>query len=47
MFHSYEIGPDWDASDRVFDVFGKLLMSRGAQVWFHDIWTGGAKVLEY
>jgi hypothetical protein len=23
------------------------LMKRGAWAWFHDIWTCGAKVLEY
>jgi len=27
-------------------VFGKLSM-RGAWAWFHDVWTCGAKVLEY
>jgi hypothetical protein len=46
LFCSYEI--KWiGASDHVFDVFGKLLMSRGARAWFHDISTCGAKVLEY
>jgi hypothetical protein len=30
-----------------FGVFGKLLMRRGAWASFHDIWTWGAKVLEY
>jgi hypothetical protein len=38
---------NWDASDCVLGVFGKLLMRRGAWVWFHDIWTYDAKVLEY
>jgi hypothetical protein len=28
-------------------VFGKLLMRRGAWALFHDVWTCGAKVLEY
>jgi hypothetical protein len=27
--------------------FGKLLTRRGAWAWFHDVWTCGAKVLEY
>jgi hypothetical protein len=35
-----------DASYRVLGVFGKLLMRRGAWAWFHDVWTGDAKVLE-
>jgi len=29
-----------------FDVFGRLLMRRGAWAWFHDVWTlRGQKVL--
>ncbi len=36
-----------DASNHVLDTFGKILMKRGAWAWFHDIWTCGAKVLEY
>jgi len=28
-------------------VFGKVSMRRGAWAWFHDVWTCGAKVLEY
>jgi hypothetical protein len=36
-----------DASDRVLGVVGKLLKRRGAWAWFHDVWTRGAKVLEY
>jgi hypothetical protein len=28
-------------------LFGKLSTRRGAWAWFHDIWTCGAKVLEY
>jgi hypothetical protein len=32
---------------RVFGVFGKLLMRRGAWAWFYDVWTWGAKVLGY
>jgi hypothetical protein len=36
-----------DASDCVLDIFGKLSMRRGAWAWFHDVWTCGAKVLEY
>jgi hypothetical protein len=31
----------------VLGVFGKLSMRRGARAWFHDVWTCGAKVLEY
>jgi hypothetical protein len=27
--------------------FGKLSRRRGAWAWFHDVWTCGAKVLEY
>jgi hypothetical protein len=27
--------------------FGKLSTRRGAYAWFHDVWTSGAKVLEY
>ncbi len=38
---------NWDASDCVPGLFGKLSMRRGAWAWFHDIWTCGAKVLEY
>jgi hypothetical protein len=39
---------NWDASDCVLGVFGKLMMMRrGAWAWFHDVWTCGAKVLEY
>jgi hypothetical protein len=38
---------NWDASDHVPGVFGKLLMRRGARAWFHDVWTCGTKVLEY
>ncbi len=36
-----------DASDHVLGVFGKLLTRRGEWAWFHDVWTWGAKVLEY
>jgi hypothetical protein len=36
------------ASDCVLGVFRKPLMRRGARAWFHhDVWTFGAKVLEY
>jgi hypothetical protein len=34
-------------SDQVLGLFGKLLRRRGASALFHDIWTCGAKVLEY
>jgi len=35
------------ASDPILGVFGTLVTKRGARAWFHDIWTCGAKVLEY
>jgi hypothetical protein len=28
-------------------LFGKLSSRWGASAWFHDVWTWGAKVLEY
>jgi hypothetical protein len=36
-----------DVSDHVLGVFGKLSTRRGAWAWFHDVWTCGAKVIEY
>ncbi len=45
LFCSYEIHRD--DLDHVLGVFGKLLMKRGTWVWFHDVWTCGAKVFEY
>ncbi len=39
--------PNRDASDHVLGLFGKLSTTRGAWAWFHDVWTCGAKVLEY
>jgi hypothetical protein len=36
-----------DALDCVLGLFGKLSRRRGASAWFHDVWTCGAKVLEY
>ncbi len=41
--------PTWDASDRVLHVFGKLSTRRKGLhgLGFHDVWTCGAKVLEY
>jgi hypothetical protein len=39
--------PNWDASDRVLGLFGKLSTRRGAWAWFHDVWSCGAKVREY
>jgi hypothetical protein len=39
--------PNWDASDHVLGLFGKLSTRRGAWAWFHDDCTCGAKVLEY
>jgi hypothetical protein len=38
---------NWDASDGVLDVFGKLSTKRMDMLWFHDFWTCCAKVLEY
>ncbi len=38
---------NWDASNRVLSLFGKLLWRRGASAWLHGVWTCGAKVLEY
>jgi hypothetical protein len=38
----------WYASHPVLVVFRTLIIRRGAWwAWFHDIWTCGAKVLEY
>jgi len=31
----------------VLGVFGTLSTRMGAWAWFHDIWTCGAKILEY
>jgi hypothetical protein len=47
---SLESSPlNWDASDRVLGLFGKLSRRRrrrrGALAWFHGIWTCIAKVL--
>ncbi len=39
--------PNWDASDRILGLFGKLWTRRGAWAWFDDVWTCGANVLEY
>ncbi len=39
--------PNPDTSDCVLGLFGKLSTRRGAWAWFHDVWTCGAKVLEY
>jgi hypothetical protein len=47
MFCSYEIHQTGMFFYRVFGVFGKLLMRRGAWAWFYDVWTWGAKVLGY
>jgi hypothetical protein len=38
---------NWDASNHLLGLFGKLSRRRGAWAWFHDVWTCGAKVLEY
>jgi hypothetical protein len=38
---------NWDVSDCVLGVFGKLWTRRDAWTWFHDVWTCGAKVLKY
>jgi hypothetical protein len=46
LFCSYEVtGPGCFRSCSC--VFGKLLTRRGAWAWFHDVWSCGAKVLEY
>ncbi len=39
--------PNWDASDHILGLFGKLSRRRGAWDWFHGIWTCCAQVLEY
>ncbi len=39
--------PNWDASDHILGLFGKLLRRRGALAWFHGVWTCGVEVLEY
>ncbi len=39
--------PNRNASNRILGLFGKLSMRRGAWAWFHEVWTCGAKVLEY
>jgi hypothetical protein len=39
--------PNWDASDCVLGLFGKLSKRRGASAWFHCVSTCDAKVLEY
>jgi hypothetical protein len=39
--------PNEDASDHVVGDFGKFSTRRGAWAGFHDVWTCGAKVLEY
>jgi hypothetical protein len=31
----------------IFRLFEKLSTRRGAWAWFHDVWTWGAKALEY
>ncbi len=36
-----------DALELVLGVFGKLSTRRGAWAWLHNVWTCGAKVLEY
>jgi hypothetical protein len=39
--------PNQHALDSALGLFGKLSRRRGASAWFHDVWTCGAKVLEY
>ncbi len=39
--------PNWDASDWILGLFGKLLRRRGASAWFHGIWSCGLEVLQY
>ncbi len=48
----YSVLYPWDplnqnASDCALRLFWKLSRRRGALAWFHDVWTCGAKVLEY
>jgi hypothetical protein len=38
---------NWDASNCVLILFGKLSRRRGALAWFHGVWTCAIKVLEY
>jgi hypothetical protein len=48
LFFSYlRDPPNWDASDCVLGLFGKLSRRRGAFAWFHDVGTCDAKVFEY
>jgi hypothetical protein len=49
LFCSYEIHQTgiFQIVPGSFGVFGKLSTRRGAWAWFHDVWTCGAKVLEY
>jgi hypothetical protein len=48
LFCLYQWDPlNWDASDLVLDLFGKLLKRTGAWAWFYGVWTCDAKVLEY
>ncbi len=39
--------PNWDASDHILRLFGKLLRRRGASGCVHGVWTGDVQVLEY
>ncbi len=38
---------NWDASDHILGLLGKLSTRRGAWAWFHGVWTCTAKVFEY
>jgi len=48
LFFLYPWDPqNWDASNGVLGLFGKLLKRRDALAWFHGIWSCGVEVLKY
>jgi len=54
FFHSSEtihlsLSLDWDASNSVLGIIGKLSRRTGALAWFHGVWTWtcSVEVLEY
>ncbi len=42
-----EMHQNWNVSNHVLGLFGKLLKSKSASAWFHGVWTCDAKILEY
>jgi hypothetical protein len=50
-FHSPDANPVsrkiWQNFESPVQLFEKISTRRGAWAWFHDVWTCGAKVLEY